>query len=155
MILSLKELEKESKILFGKFKISYHKNFRSLYNPSKADKEESVRRESQRLKVPSFKWKENCMICGKPCDRNHRRDSKSGWYLVAKKTNDESKRSETVEYVYDRVMEADKLKNDIEMIARLNEIPNKDLVAYDARYHRGSNKMHLLRYTELSTVATI
>ena len=52
-----------------------------------------------------------------------------------KKTNEESKRSETVEYVYDRVMEAAKLKNDIEMIARLNEIPNKDLVAYDARYH--------------------
>ena len=75
--------------------------------------------------------------------------------LVAKKTNDESKRSETVEYVYDRVMEAAKLKNDIEMIARLNEIPNKDLVAYDARYHRGSSKMCLLRYTELSTVATI
>ena len=64
------------------------------------DKEESDQRESQRLKVPSFKWKENCMICEKPCDRNHQRDFKSGWCLVAKKTNDASKRSETVEYVY-------------------------------------------------------
>ena len=67
--------KKESEILSGKLKISYHKNCRSLYNPSKTDKEESDRRESQRLKVPSFKWKENCMICGKPCDRNHQRDS--------------------------------------------------------------------------------
>ena len=53
MTLSLKELEKkESEILSGKLKISYHKNCRSLYNPSKTDKEESDRRESQRLKVP-------------------------------------------------------------------------------------------------------
>ena len=71
MTLSLKELEKKLEILSGKFKISYHKNGRSLYNPSKTDKEESDRNESQRLKVPSFKWKENCMINGKPCDRNH------------------------------------------------------------------------------------
>ena len=78
-----------------------------------------------------------------------------GGVWFKKKTNEESKRSATVEYVYDRVMKASKLKNDIEMIARLNEIPNKDLVAYDAHYHRGSSKMCLLRYTELSTVATI
>ena len=52
MTLSLKELEKKSEILYGKLKISNHKNYRSLYNPSKTDKEESDRRESQRLKVP-------------------------------------------------------------------------------------------------------
>ena len=34
-------------------------------------------------------------------------------------------------------MNAAKNQNDIDMIARLNEVPNKDLVAYDARYHRG------------------
>ena len=78
-----------------------------------------------------------------------------GGVWLQKKTNDESKRSETVEYVYDRVMEAAKLKNGIEMIAQLNEIPNKYLIAYDAHYHRGNSKMCLLRYTELSTVATI
>ena len=35
-------------------------------------------------------------------------------------------------------------KNDIILIARLNEVPNKDLVAYDARHYRG--KARLLDY---------
>ena len=44
-----------------------------------------------------------------------------------------------VPLMYDRVMAAAILKDDYIMITRLHEVPNKDLLDYDARYHRGEN----------------
>ena len=112
----LRTESKRSDILSGKQEVLYHRSCRNPYYAQ--DETEILRRQSNRKE--KFEWKLLCMICGKSCDRRRKRDPKRGWSLCDGHglTKDETT------CMYDRIMKAARIKNDQEVIARLNECPN-------------------------------
>lgn len=78
--------------------------------------------------VVKFDWKSRCFICSDPCSSKHR----LSWSMVESSVKDDPEHPN----MYTRVLQAAKAKQDDDMITRLQGVPNGDLVAIEARYHR-------------------
>lgn len=143
-------LQHKEAILKGEVAITYHRNCRSTYVSShhirrnlKADTDtflddirseitntsDSVFRRSQTQ--TSFNWKTNCFICGQKCDDKHRKT----WAMVQRAISSNPDKPN----MYVKILEAARCKEDNIMITRLLGVPNGDLVAGEARYHRTRN----------------
>lgn len=80
----------------------------------------------------TFDWKNNCFICGDVCSPKHR----STWSMVESAISTKDPKRVTM---YTKVLYAAEQRNDNVMLARLHGVPNGDLVAVEARYHRKKN----------------
>jgi hypothetical protein len=94
-----------------------------------------------RSATPTFDWKSNCFICGEYCNPKTR----SKWSLVETAISSNSP-------VYSTVMAAAEQCQDLIMLNRLHSVPNGDLVAVEARYHRKKNC--LPKYVQTASSAT-
>lgn len=144
-----KLLENKTQILCQEVSFSYHRDCRSTYvSPAHLSRLDSHFDESQssfssfdasggdsqsfsflRSSGQEFDWKNNCFICGKQCSIKHR----STWSMVESIIDNKS------ENMYIKVLHAAQTKQDKEMLTRLLGAANGDLVAVEARYHRGKN----------------
>lgn len=88
---------------------------------------EDIRRFT-RSNTADFDWKSHCFICGDVCSTKHR----SSWSVVASSISEDPHDPN----MYTRVLAAAKARQDDNMLARLAGVPNGDLVAVEARYHR-------------------
>ena len=79
-----------------------------------------------------FEWREHCFICGLRCFPKH----KSRWSLV---TDPHVNKEINGENMFSKLYESARERQDHEMIARLQSVPDGDLVGVQARYHRKSN----------------
>ena len=149
-------LEHEKDIVSGEVTFRYHRNCRATYC-SKTHVQRAVQKQRSSLEkddgdvrgsdhsggacseVPitrsrsgetAFDWKGCCFICGESCHPKRR----SEWSMVESSVDCESR-----ENTYTKILHAANDKNDVAMIRRLNGVPNGDLVAMDARYHRKKN----------------
>jgi hypothetical protein len=90
-------------------------------------------RSSTRSTSIEFDWKSHCFICGEKCssirDLNSERQDRN-WSMVesAIGTDDNS--------IYTKVLKEAEAIGDSVLIKRLTSVPNGDLVALEARYHR-------------------
>ena len=148
----------ENKIRTGDLLLKYHRNCRSSYQSShhvKRAKSTVVQNAEQsidsdqsfdtqagneetrftRSNVGDFDWKENCFLCGKKFGENHRNE----WSLVAS-----IEKASDTGTMFRKTLNAARRKGDNIMLARLLGIPNEDLVACEARYHR--KKTCFLKY---------
>ena len=153
-----KLLEQRNQIYRGEINIQYHRNCRSTYtspfhigihkkhkdnldidsseclNDSIDEIVEDKSFTRSKSANSTFEWKKDCFICGQrcnPCDR-YSRDRK--WSMVETLTE-----KNVTDSLYTRVLEAAEKRNDTEMKTRLCGVPNRDLVACEARYHRKKN----------------
>ena len=139
-------LAQKSEIHNGEVSFKYHRGCRSTYtskehvdrikgqvdDPSStsSNEPEACFRRSQ-ISTPSFEWKQNCFLCGAQCHPKKRKT----WSMVQSCIGD----SATGNDMYTKVLQAAEQRNDQEMVARLYGVPNGDLVAVEARYHRSKN----------------
>ena len=132
----------EENIRNGTIQLSYHKNCRTYFlrQNSRSTNEED---ESDELTTPtkftrsksdSFDWKQKCFLCGNNCSNKHR----SKWSRVEGSIGLNSK-------MFSQLLDISLSKNHTELHKRLLSC-NGDLVAVEARYHRGSKKNCLSRY---------
>ena len=91
--------------------------------------------------TPTFNWKSDFFICSEPCNPKRRNE----WSMVRSSIDSKSQN------LYTCILEAAKQKQDKEIITRLQGVPNGDLVAVEARYHRTKNCIP--KYTDLRRVA--
>jgi hypothetical protein len=83
-----------------------------------------------------FKWKKKCFICSEKCDPKHR----NTWSMVESLTGDKHSDS-----IFTKMVKAAEIRKDSNMLTRLQGVPNRDLVAVEARYHR--KKACYVKYT--------
>lgn len=125
-------------------KLRYHRNCRATYTsplhiaraakkiPVSIDNNGGSQKAQATLLTRSqnvdskFDWKQNCFVCGETCHEKRR----SEWSLVESAINNKSAN------IYMKMLEAAEMRDDQQMLARLHSLPNGDLVASDARYHR-------------------
>ena len=99
------------------------------------DKDRDRKSFTRSQKVTSdFQWKTHCFICNLQCRKNHKFSGSRSWSHV--KTLAEQKGELSM---YNQVLQAAESLDDREMITRLRSVPHGDLVAVEARYHRGKN----------------
>ena len=93
------------------------------------------------LPLNTFDWKKNCFLCGAECQLKKR----ASWSMVQSAIGEKSDKSD----MYSMVLEAGaaERRKDTEMLTRLHGVPNGDLVAIEARYHR--SKSCYLKYIKL------
>jgi hypothetical protein len=96
----------------------------------------------------NFDWKSLCFICGENC--NPKRDNTSrgfsrSWSFVESAISSDSKSK------YQKVLDVAIAINDVAIIDRLTSVPNGDLAAIEARYHR--QKGCLTKYYAQNTYA--
>ncbi|XP_060579919.1 uncharacterized protein LOC132736737 [Ruditapes philippinarum] len=140
-------LYNEKEIREGSVPLRYHRNCRASYqsschqkflSKSNADSKmdtqtERSARSSTRSTSIEFDWKSHCFICGEKCssirDLNSERQDRN-WSMVesAIGTDDNS--------IYTKVLKEAEAIGDSVLIKRLTSVPNGDLVALEARYHR-------------------
>lgn len=140
-------LANESDITSGKVPFRYHRNCKSTYvskwhvklvvadvNVGEGSSRDSTGdgavksfTRSHAL-ATSFDWQNRCFICGEACPQKHRQT----WSMVESSV----KYDPASPNIYARVLEAAKIKQDDDMLTRLQGVPNGDLVAVEARYHR-------------------
>ena len=100
-----------------------------------------IRIKATRSSIDIFDWKHACFICSDICHPSHRRAStKYSWSMV------------TNNIMYQQVLHAAEHKEDDTMLLRLRGIPHGDLVATEARYHRG--RQCVLNYTRTASLNT-
>ena len=75
--------------------------------------------------VAKIDWKSLCFICGELCRIKHRQT----WSMVGSAITESSN-------MYTEHSEAAEARQDNDMLTRLRGVPNGDLVAVEARYHR-------------------
>jgi len=145
--ISLEILRNKDMILSGHIEIRYHRNCRATFasthhltrmekkkrKDSDADEviDESVQDQFLKTRAhfissSTFSWKKNCFICGKGCHEKRNLE----WSMV------ESAIDSSSPNIYTRVLNAAIERQDNEIQLRLRGIPNGDLVAVEARYHR-------------------
>ena len=157
-----KLLRHKNEILDGSSSIRYHRNRRATYTSSYHIKRatESVRIKTatsqssdssdvgmatcftrSKSMTPTFNWKSDCFIYSEPCNPKRRNE----WSMVRSSIDSKSQN------LYTCILEAAKQKQDTEIITRLQGVPNGDLVAVEARYHRAKNCIP--KYTDPRRVA--
>ena len=117
-------LQHQSEIVSQDISFRYHRVCRRKYIDRSVQEDECVRPKT-RPKRDKFDWKTKCFVCSGKCSKKHR----STWSMVEAGVNEQKTMYRNL---YDRAIEI----NDSEMLARLSEVPNGDLVAIEARYHR-------------------
>ena len=80
------------------------------------------------LPLNTFDWKKNCFLCGAECHPKKR----ASWSMVQSAIGKKSDKTD----MYTMVLRAAEQRKDTEMLTRLHGVPNGDLVAIEARYHR-------------------
>jgi hypothetical protein len=95
----------------------------------------------RRSQQDDFDWLSLCFICGTNCSSKHRNE----WSLVASIEKGSTS-------MYNRILKAAEQYQDHAMLARLYGVPNGDLVAYDARYHRTKNCLSKYLQGQISTI---
>jgi hypothetical protein len=95
-----------------------------------------------RASVCKFDWRSRCFICGNVFSTKHR----SLWSMVESSVGDDPDNPN----MYVRVLQAAEARQDEDMMTRLQSVPNSDLVAIEARYHR--KKSCYIKYISKSGV---
>ena len=114
----------------------------SSKDPCEESEVQTPRVTRQTLGTLKFDWKQYCFICGKTCSSN----KKSEWANVVSSIDSEG------DSIYIMVFKAAPARRDDAMLVRLGEVPNGDLVATEARYHR--SKCYTF-YINLRNIAAI
>ena len=142
-------------IISGSVKIKYHRNCRATYTsryhinryneqrnkdqqtvPESSESRDDLPEQSRwftRSVTPTFDWKTNCFICDKPCYSNKRYE----WSMVRTAVDHQTPST---------ILTGAQQRQDMEMLLRLQGVPNGDLVAVEARYHR--KKACVAKYTD-------
>lgn len=161
-----KILENQQRILDGSISLKYHRNCRSTYvsplhikramekhsrTSSVAGSQDPMEASGggvpftrSRSSTPTFDWQSNCFICGKKCNPKQR----NTWSMV-ESTVDNNPASQNM---FVKMYNAAQQRDDQDMLTRLSEVPNGDLVAIEARYHR-TRKNCYASYTSASSLA--
>ena len=134
-------LAKKQDISNGGVVFTYHRNCRATFvspsilkkldkDPNKSDAYEKtdITYTHSHASPTSFNLKENCFICGMRCYPGRRLQ----WSMVQSSISARADGSD----IYSRMLAASNQWTDHDMIVRLRGVPNGELVAVGARYHR-------------------
>ena len=86
----------------------------------------TTRSKVQKVDTTRFSFLKNCIICGNQCNLKHR----TTWSLVQSSVNVHTSN------LYSTLWDATEKLGDDSVLVRLSAVPNGDLVAAEARYHR-------------------
>ena len=111
----------------------------SSKDPCEESEVQTPRLTRQTLSTLKFDWKQYCFICGKTCSSKN----KSEWANVVSSIDSEGDT---------KVFKAAQARRDDAMLVRLGEVPNGDLVATEARYHRSKCYTSYINPRNIATI---